>query len=238
MQYAARIGILDCTNASDPGVGVLHVAQRFERFLRTYRRPDGGRWGGADLERATGGVVTRSYVANLRKGRIVNPGYEKMRALAKAMGFPPALWFEEDLSGDGGPPMESEGSGIPVRLEHLFETLKNPRTGEPYTNAEVARMSAGVLTEGDVDGIRIGSIADPTVSQVAALAAAFGVPPSYLMDRGKDLGLLDEEALEALSDERAGTILRESGKLSDREKEIILGIVRQFAGERSEETGS
>ena len=33
----------------------MHVAQRFERFIETYRRPDGGRWGGADLERATGG---------------------------------------------------------------------------------------------------------------------------------------------------------------------------------------
>jgi transcriptional regulator with XRE-family HTH domain len=33
--------------------------------------------------------VARSYVANLRKGRIENPGYEKMMAIAKAMGFPP-----------------------------------------------------------------------------------------------------------------------------------------------------
>ena len=29
--------------------------------------------------------MTRSYVTNLRKGRIENPGYEKMRAIAKAM---------------------------------------------------------------------------------------------------------------------------------------------------------
>jgi len=29
-----------------------------------------------------GGVVTRSYVTNLRKGRIEDPGYEKMRAIA------------------------------------------------------------------------------------------------------------------------------------------------------------
>jgi transcriptional regulator with XRE-family HTH domain len=35
--------------------------------------------------------VTRSYVTNLRKGRIENPGYEKMRAIAKAMGIPPEL---------------------------------------------------------------------------------------------------------------------------------------------------
>ena len=38
-------------------------------------------WGGQDLDEAKGGVVTRSYVSNLlRKGRIENPGFEKLRA--------------------------------------------------------------------------------------------------------------------------------------------------------------
>ena len=30
----------------------------------------------------TSGVVTRSYVSNLRKGRIENPGFEKLRTIA------------------------------------------------------------------------------------------------------------------------------------------------------------
>ena len=64
---------------------------------------------------------------------------------------------------------------------------------------------------------------------MAALAAVFGVPPSYLMDRGKDSSVL-EEALDVLADERVSAILRESARLTDREKEIVLGIVRQFAG--------
>ena len=46
-----------------------------------------------------------------------------------------------------------------------------------------------------MEGIRTGKIPDPTVTQVAALAAAFGVPPSYLLDRGKDPSLLDRELL-------------------------------------------
>jgi hypothetical protein len=89
-------------------------------------------------------------------------------------------------------------------------------------------MSAGDLTEEEVEGIRSGRIADPTVGQVAALAAVFGVPPSYLLDRGKDPSILDEEVLDALADETVGTILRESARLPEREKEIVLGIVRQF----------
>ena len=62
----------------------MHVAQRFERLLDAHRRQDGSRWTGQQLDEATGGVVSRSYVTNLRKGRIENPGYEKMLAIARA----------------------------------------------------------------------------------------------------------------------------------------------------------
>jgi len=221
----------------EAGGAALHVAQRFERFLETYRRPDGRRWSGQEIDDATGGIVTRSYVTNLRKGRIENPGYEKMRAIAKAMGFPPEKWFEEDLGSEVGSAAQPEGRGIPRRIEHLFEVVKNPKTGEPYTNAEVARMSAGDLTVEDVEGIRTGKVADPSVGRVAALAAAFGVPPSYVLDRGTGSEVLDEETLEALADKTASAILKESARLTEREKEILLGIVRQFsdqlgAGER------
>ena len=48
--------------------------------------------------------MTRSYVTSLRKGRTENPGFEKLRAIAKAMNFLPELWFEDvenlrDVSG-------------------------------------------------------------------------------------------------------------------------------------------
>jgi transcriptional regulator with XRE-family HTH domain len=79
-------------------------------------------------------------------------------------------------------------------------------------------MSAGDLTGDEVEKIRTGVISDPTVKQVAALAAAFGVPPSYLLDRGRDPSVLDEEVLEALADDTAGAILRQSARLPEREK--------------------
>jgi hypothetical protein len=59
-------------------------------------------------------------VTNLRKGRIENPGYEKMRAIAKAMGFLPEQWFEEDLGSEGGSPAQPERTGLPGSVEHLF----------------------------------------------------------------------------------------------------------------------
>jgi transcriptional regulator with XRE-family HTH domain len=237
VQYTTTLSILNCTNAGDAGGEVLHVAHRFERFLDIYRRPDGRRWSGQAIDEATDGIVTRSYITNLRKGRIENPGYGKMRAISKAMGFPPEMWFEEDLGSEGGSPPRREGRGITGRVEHLFEVVKNPTTGESYTSAEVARMSAGELSEEEVEGIRSGKIADPTVGRVAALAAVFGVPPSYMLDRGTGSEVFDEEVLDALADETADAILRKSARLPEREKEIVLGIVRQFsdqlgAGER------
>jgi hypothetical protein len=53
----------------------MHVAQKFEHLLDAYRRPDGHRWTGQQLDEATDEVLPRSYFTNLRKGRIENPGY-------------------------------------------------------------------------------------------------------------------------------------------------------------------
>jgi len=93
-------------------------------------------------------------------------------------------------------------------------------------------MSAGILTEEGVEGIRTGKIADPTVGQVAALAGVFGVPPSYLVDRSKEPSVLDDEVMDALADETAAAILRESARLPEREKRIVLGIAREVGESR------
>jgi transcriptional regulator with XRE-family HTH domain len=205
----------------------MHVAQKFETLLGRYRRPDGRRWSGQEIDEATGGVVTRSYVTNLRKGRIENPGYEKLAAMAKAMGFPPEVWFEDGLGEGRSIGQAEESGGLAGRLEHLFEVVRNPKTGEPYTNAEVARMTLGDLSEKDVERIRTGAVSDPTVGQVAALAGVFGVEPSYLLNRGEP-SLLDEELVQALRNEDVRAITRESSRLPDGERRLVLGIVRQF----------
>src|ERR671913_424181 len=212
-----------------PGIiNAMHIVQKFEALLEMYRRPDGRKWSGQEIDEATGGVVTRSYVTNLRKGRIVNPGYEKLAAMAKAMGFPPEVWFEDGFC-DGRSMGQPEGSrGVAGRLEHMFEVVRNPKTGEPYTNAEVARMTLGDLSEEDVEKIRSGAVSDPTVGQVAALAGVFGVESSYLLDRGMEPYLLDEELVQALRDEDVRDITRESSRLPDGERRLVLGIVRQF----------
>src|SRR5215212_2201694 len=214
----------------------MHIAQKFEHLLDTYRHSDGRRWSGQEIDEATGGIVTRSYVTNLRKGRIENPGYEKMRALAKAMGFAPEVWFEDGL-GDVRSIGQVEASrGLAGRVGHLFEVVRNPKTGEPYTNAEVARMSLGDLSEEDVEGMRTGAIGDPTVGQAVALAGVFGVEPSYLLDRGEP-SLLDAELVRALRDEDVRDITRVSSRLPRKERRLVLGIVRQFRDQKAAPSG-
>ena len=209
----------------------MHIAQKFEALLEFYRRPDGRKWSGQEIDEATGGVVSRSYVTNLRKGRIDNPGYEKMRAIAKAMGFAPEVWFEDDLGEGRSIGVAEDVRSVGGRLKHLFEVVRNPKTGEPYANAEVARMTLGDLSEEEVERIRTGAVSDPTVGQIAALASVFGVEPSYLLDRGEP-SLLDEELVQALRDEDVRDITRESSRLPDGERQLVLGIVRQFRDQR------
>ena len=116
----------------------------------------------ASLAVAAGGVVTRSHVSNLRKRKIENPDFEKLRAIAKAMNFSPEQWFED--------------------VENL----------------------------GEVSGARF----------------------AWFVDGEDNLALLDEELVEALRDETTRAVLREVIRLPERERKIVLGIVRQFENER------
>ena len=205
----------------------MHIAQKFEGLLEMYRRPDGSKWSGQEIDEATGGIVTRSYITNLRKGWIENPGFEKLKAIVKAMGFAPEVWFEDGLGEGRSIEQAEESHVVALRLEHLFEVVRNPKTGERYSNAEVARMTLGDLSEEDVERIRAGAVSDPRVGQVAALAGVFGVEVSYLLDRGEP-PLLDKELAQALRDEEVRDITRESSRLPDGERRLVLGIVRQF----------
>jgi transcriptional regulator with XRE-family HTH domain len=97
-------------------------------------------------------------------------------------------------------------------------------------------MTLGDLSEEDVERIRTGAVSDPSVGQVTALAGVFGVEPSYLLDRGKR-SLLDEELVQALRDEDVRDITRESSRLPDGERQLVLGIVRQFRDQRAMPNG-
>lgn len=216
----------------------MHIARRFEALLDKYRHPDGSKWSGAELAEATGGLVHRSYVTNLRKGRIESPGYDKLKAVAKAMGFPPELWFndyplsEPEAYEDGG------HDSIAERLEHLFASIPDERTGELYTNEAVARESAGSVTEIEVAEIRSGKLRDPSVDQVLSLAEVFGVPPSYFLQKERKPPIISPSMIEASKDETVTAILNKSLRLPEREKQMVLNIIMQFEEMQGAQDGS
>lgn len=208
----------------------MRIADKFEHFLETYRRADGRKWSGQDLHDATGGVVTRSYVSALRKGVIQNPGFEKLQAVAKSMGFPPELWFEDVRRLDAAPRVERADGirSLADRLNHLFEVVKDASTGQYLGSADVARASLGDLTEQEVEDLRAGRIKSPSVDQVLALSEVFGVDPSYFLDRNEKPPLLDEEAMNALSDQKSSEILHKSTNLSDKEKDLVIDLIERL----------
>lgn len=114
------------------GGGNKHVSERFRGLLALYRRPDGSEWGGQDLENATGGAVTRSYVTNLKKGRTGNPGLAKLEAISAAMGFPPALWFG-DAEEEGRAP--DDALMATLKDETLRSLLEEALRLRPRTDA-------------------------------------------------------------------------------------------------------
>lgn len=198
------------------------IADRFEQLLEIYRRPDGGRWGGQDLEDATGGAVTRSYVSTLKKGNIESPGFDKLRAIAKTMGFPPELWFDDSL---GAEPRKigavDEDASVAERLDYLFDTFVDEKKGRPHTSAEVAKMSLGGITEEEVAGIRSGEIGHPTLDQILALSEAFGIDPSYFTRRVRR----QDASLASLAQEESTTIVNKTLALSEGDRRVVLDLL-------------
>jgi hypothetical protein len=78
-----------------------------------------------------------------------------------------------------------------------------------------------------IEEIRSGAVTDPPLSRLIALARAFGVEPSYLLD-GTGEALTGGEIARALSDNEVREIALSCARLPRREKGIVLGIVRQF----------
>jgi hypothetical protein len=86
----------------------------------------------------------------------------------------------------------------------------------------------------DAEGIRAGALPNPTVSQVAVLAGVFGVEPSYLLDQGEPV--FDRELVAALRDGAVREAVREISRLPERERRLVLGIVRQYEGQEAAPT--
>lgn len=226
---------MDC-GLGGPG---RRYAERLERLLDTYLNPrTGRRWRGKELEDATNGFVSGSYVTALRKGRINRPGLDKLRAIAGAMNFPFELWltehekWERELEGE-----REDGGGFARLLEVLFEAVGNEDTGEHFTNKEVSLRSEGRLSEDEIGRMRSGELENPTRAQLLALSDVFDVAPSYWFRTGEKRPLLDQETYEALKNQRTYALLHKSLGLSEDQKDMMMILMEQLRDSETKSEG-
>ncbi len=67
------------------------------RFLfTTHLSPDGDEYTYEEVAQGTGGVISPSYVWNLRNGKKLNPSRSKMEILAKFFDVSPSYFFDEE----------------------------------------------------------------------------------------------------------------------------------------------
>ena len=223
-------------------------AEKFRIMLRLISHPDGGPWTGTKMERATEGRVSTSYFSSLRDGHIDTPRADKIEAIAKAMGFPPGLWFkslkwwkgmEEGWQKGRGlgealgeERRKADGERLSKLLNRLFETKVDDETGEPFTNEKVAQNSNGALTEEDVEAMRAGRLADPTWAQILALCDAFDVDPSYWSERDVPPWGPSPAVLEVAEGRDAYIIFQNSLRLSDRDRSVLKMLAEHLRREQ------
>jgi hypothetical protein len=223
-------------------------AEKFRIMLRAIPHPDGGSWGGTKMERATGGKVSTSYFSALRDGHIEVPRADKIEAIAGAMGFGPGLWFKDlqwwqevEQGWEQGRGVEvvftrerrrGDGERLSRLLNRLFETKADEETGEPFTNAKVARESGGELTEEDVEALRAGRLANPSWAQILALCDVFDVDAAYWSEHDTPPWRPSPATLKAAEGADSYIIFQNSLKLSDKNRSVLKMLAEHLRHEQ------
>lgn len=88
-------------------------ADRFKALLRIFPKEDGTPWRGTDLERASDGALSSSYITALRQGKIRRPGFEALSLIARIIQFDTELWTLDAEEFDKYSSMRSFGSHHP-----------------------------------------------------------------------------------------------------------------------------
>jgi transcriptional regulator with XRE-family HTH domain len=205
------------------------------------------KWRNSELAMASGNHLSGSYLSSLRREKIDDPGFTKLDLLARVMGFPTELWvlepgeWEERLDRNTRPGVRPENlvdERFAARLQKAFRrTLVDTVSGMPVNNPyEVARRSAGHLTEKDINAMLEGRML-PNLTQLLALCERLQYSPY-------DWRAWALESLEGESSTTAAPrsfarqlIDRETRELDEDELEVTLQFARQLKELRARRAG-
>jgi len=136
-------------------------------------------------------------------------------------------------------------SGLADKLNHLFATVPAPTRSGLYSNdsAAAALAERGVSVSGvHLSHLRSGRRDNPSARLLAALAELFGVPIGYFFDPTMEDRINSElDALSALKDTRAKTLMLRAQGVSPQSMEHLEGIlerIRQIEGLDDREEGT
>ncbi len=209
----------------------MEFGKKFMRLLDIYRTGDGSKWTLKQIEDATDGFVTGRYLTNLKAGRIRQPSFERMAAVARVMGFPIELWVRDLESWDQVVDRQANlrsGSTLANRLNLVLEVIVNRETNEPFTVEEIAELSNGYLTVEQLEQARSGVINDLAGTQYLALSEVLGVNSSYWYSAAEQRPNLDPQTVEALKNRKNFLLLSKMGQRSEAEKDMLLNLADQL----------
>ena len=115
---------------------------------------------------------------------------------------------------------------IARKFEQLLDSYRQP-DGTQWTGQQIDEATDGSVTRSYFVNLRKGRIQSPGYEKMAAISEAMGFPPAACFEEGAGKEL-DWGLAGALRDETIRDTVREMLRLSARERQLVLGIVRQF----------
>ncbi|OBH51943.1 XRE family transcriptional regulator [Mycobacterium colombiense] len=130
---------------------------------------------------------------------------------------------------DGVQTKGPDDSGLATRLNKLFELMRKAGT-PPLSNAAAAAAiteKTGIpISPAYLWQLRSGLKTNPTVAHLRAIADYFGVPPSYLIDRGTDPAIDAQlNLLQALRDNGVRDLAARASGLTPQALDSLAAIV-------------
>lgn len=130
---------------------------------------------------------------------------------------------------DGVQTKGPDDSGLATRLNKLFELMRKAGT-PPLSNAAAAAAitdKTGIpISPAYLWQLRSGLKTNPTVAHLRAIADYFGVPPSYLVDRGTDPAIDAQlNLLQALRDNGVRDLAARASGLTPQALDSLAAIV-------------
>lgn len=220
----------------------MDFGKRFLYFQERYRKADGAKWKNKEIERATRGFVTGNYITNLKKGRVENPSYERLRAIAETLGFPPELWYQSNLESGAQASEQLEAlsaaeATLADKLNFLFESQVDPDSGAPPTDRRVSDLTFGRVSEDRLAKARAGEIVDLRAEEYFSLSNVFGVDISFWYLSQPFLGDMDQDTMISLRDTEAKAVLNKFHRIENEEdRSFIRDLIDRFTKRQSSES--